>query len=80
MQEAERIQAEIQKVIGEDPTIADANRITVSVEKKSFWQGGKEQVILKGKVRSDLDRAKVEKISALHAAGRPVVDEITVAH
>jgi hypothetical protein len=80
MQEAERVQAEIQKVIVEDPTIADANRITVSVERKSFWQGGKEQVILKGKVRSDLDRAKIEKIATLHAAGREIVDQITVIH
>ena len=78
MQEAERVQAEIQKVIGEDPTITDANRIIVTVEKKSIWQGGKEQVVLKGKVRSELDRAKVEKIAALHAAGRQIVDEITV--
>ena len=80
MQEADRVQSEIQRVIGDDPTIADANRITVSVEKKSIWQGGKEQVILKGRVRSEADRAKIEKIASLHAAGRPVVDQIQIVH
>ena len=80
MVEAERVQTEIQKVIGDDPTIADANRIVVTVEKKSFWQGRKERVVLKGSVHSELDRAKIEKIVALHAAGREIVDEITIIH
>ena len=78
MQEAERIQTEIQKVIGEDPTIQDASRIIVSVEKKSFWKGGKEIVLLKGSVRSESDKAKAERIAQLHAAGRKVQDSIIV--
>ncbi len=49
MQEAERIQTEIQKVIGDDPTIQDADRIIVTVEKQSFWKGGKEIVVSEGK-------------------------------
>jgi osmotically-inducible protein OsmY len=80
MQEAERIQTEIQKVLGDDPTIQDASRIIVMVEKKSFWKGGKEIVILKGSVRSESDKAKAERIAQLHAAGREVQDAINVVH
>jgi hypothetical protein len=78
MQESERIQSEIQKVIGEDPTIKNADRIVISVEKKGLFQG--EIVLLKGKVTSDLDKAKIERIATLHAAGRKVVDDIVVVH
>jgi hypothetical protein len=78
MLEAERVQTEIQKVIGDDPTIRDANRIIVSVEKKSIWKGGKEFVLLKGSVHSDSDRMKIERVATLHAGGRQVVDEIRV--
>jgi hypothetical protein len=78
MQEAERIQTEIQKVIGEDPTIKNADRIVISVEKKGLFKG--EIVLLKGKVHSDLDKVKIERIATLHAAGRKVVDDIVVVH
>jgi hypothetical protein len=80
MPEGERVLTEIQKVIGEDPTIADTKHVVVTVEKKSIWQGRKERVVLKGSVRSDIDRTKIEKIASLHAAGREVVNEITVVH
>ncbi len=80
MLEAEKTQAEIQKVIGEDPTIREANRVIVTVEKKSIWKGGGEIVFLKGTVHEDADRTKIEKIASLHAAGRKVVDYIVVAH
>jgi hypothetical protein len=80
MLEAERVQAEILRVIGDDPTISDAGHIIVTVEKKGFLKGRGEMVILKGRVHSDLDKAKIEKIATLHAAGRQVVDEITVVH
>ncbi len=80
MQEAERVQAEIQRVIADDPTIQDANRIIVMVERKSFWKGGKETVVLKGSVRSESDKTKVEKIAQQHAAGRAVLDSINVIH
>jgi hypothetical protein len=80
MLEAERVQAEIQKVIGDDPTITSANHIIITVEKKSFFQGRKERVVLKGRVGSELEKAKIEKIVALHAAGREIVDELTVVH
>ena len=80
MQEAERVQAEIQKVIGDDPTIRNANHIIVSVERKGFLQGRKERIVLKGHVDSENEKAKIEKVASLHAAGREVVDEITVVH
>jgi hypothetical protein len=80
MQEAERVQAEIQRVLGEDPTIQGADRVLVTVERKSIWKGGGEFVHLKGSVRSDADKAKIERIAAAHGAGRSVVDEITVVH
>ncbi len=80
MVEAERVQAEIQKVINDDPTITSANHVVISIEKKSIWQGRKERVVLKGRVASDMERTKIEKIAALHAAGREIVDEITVTH
>ena len=78
MQEAERIQTEIQKVISGDPTIQDASRIIVMVEKKSFWKGGKETVVLKGSVRSEIDKAKAERLAQQHAAGREVQDSLVV--
>ncbi len=80
MLEAERVQAEILRVIGDDPTISDARRVVVTVEKKGFLKGRGEKVVLRGTVHSDLDRAKIEKVAALHAGGREVVDEITVVH
>jgi hypothetical protein len=78
MQEAERIQTEIQKVIGDDPTIRDANHIIVTVERKSIWKGGREIVILKGRVHSELDKAKVSRLAKMHAGSREVLDEISV--
>lgn len=80
MQEAERIQTEIQRVIEQDPTIQDARRIVVSVEKKGFLKGGGEIVILKGSVRSESDREKADRIAHLHSAGREVQDSISVVH
>ena len=78
MQEAERIQTEIQKVIGQDPTIQDSSRIIVMVERKSIWKGGREIVVLTGSVRSESDRTKAERIAQQHAAGREVRDSIVV--
>jgi hypothetical protein len=78
MQEGEKVQGEIQKVITTDPTIRDGDRIIVSVEKKSLWKGGGEFVLLKGKLHTAEDKDKVEKIARLHAAGREVVDQINV--
>jgi osmotically-inducible protein OsmY len=78
MREAERIQTEIQKVIADDPTIRDASHIVVTVEKKSLWKGGGEVVSLKGSVHSEIDKAKASKLAQLHAAGREVLDDITV--
>jgi hypothetical protein len=78
MREAAMVQTEIQKIIGDDPTIHDANRIIVMVEKKSFWKGGKEVVVLKGKVHDESDKAKAHHIAELHAAGREIQDSITV--
>lgn len=80
MQEAERVQTEIQRIIEADPTIEDARRILVMVEKQSFWRGGKEVVVLKGSVRSESDKAKADRIAHLHAAGREVQDSIAVVH
>jgi osmotically-inducible protein OsmY len=76
MQEAERVQTEIQKVIEGDPTIQDARRILVSVEKQGLFKG--EVVVLKGRVRSESDKAKADRIAHLHSAGREVRDSISV--
>jgi hypothetical protein len=78
MQKAEVVQAEIQKVIGEDPTIRDAHRIIVTVEKQGIFKGGKEIVMLKGNVHSEMDKSKACTLAKLHAAGRQVVDSIAV--
>jgi osmotically-inducible protein OsmY len=78
MLDAERVQTEIQRVINDDPTISEARHIIVSVERKGFFR--KEVVVLKGNVHSESDRQKAEKIAALHAAGREVVDDIAVVH
>ncbi len=78
MQEAERIQTEIQKVIGDDPTIRDAHRIIVTVEKQGLFKGNKEIVYLKGHVHTEGDRTKAETLARLHSAGRQVVDSIQV--
>ena len=78
MRDADKVQNEILRVINDDPTIEGASHITVSVEKKGVWPRSREVVVLKGSVRSDIDRAKVEKIAAQHGAGREVVDSLTV--
>jgi len=78
MREAERIQMEIQKVIESDPTIQDARRILVSVEKQGIFKGGREIVTLNGSVRSESDKAKADRIAHLHSAGREVKDSIAV--
>jgi hypothetical protein len=80
MQEAERIQTEIQRVIEDDPTIKDARRILVTVEKRSLFKGGKEVVVLKGSVHSESDKVKADRIAHLHSAGREVQDSISVIH
>ena len=80
MSEAERVQTVIQRVIGDDPTIHDGSRIIVEVEKKSFWKGGREVVILKGRVHDETDRTKAHHVAELHAAGREIQDSITVVH
>jgi hypothetical protein len=77
---ADRVQTEIQRVIGDDPTITDSGRIVVSVERKGFWFLGKEVVVLKGSVHSSSDKTKAEKIAAQHAGGREIVDDIHVVH
>jgi osmotically-inducible protein OsmY len=80
MMNAEKVQSEIQRVIGDDPTITEPTHILVSVEKKGFWFLGKEVVVLRGNVHSEADRSKAEKIAALHAGGREVLDDIHVVH
>jgi len=78
MRDADKVQSEIMRVINDDPTIEGASHIFVSIEKKGVWPRSREVVVLKGSVRSDMDRVKVEKLAALHGAGREVVDSLTV--
>ncbi len=79
MDKTEMLQDEIQKVIGEDPTIRDAHRIVVTVEKQGILKGGKEVVYLKGHVRSAEDRHKADELAHMHAGSRQVVDSITIS-
>ena len=76
--DAEKVQTEIQKVISEDPTIKNADRIIVSVEKRGFWFLGKEIVVLNGSVHSEVDKQKAEEIANLHSGGRAVEVAINV--
>jgi alkylated DNA nucleotide flippase Atl1 len=78
MMDAERVQTEIQRVINDDPTISEAKHIIVTVERRGLLR--KEIVVLKGRVHADIERSKAEKIAALHAGGREVVDDIAVVH
>jgi hypothetical protein len=78
MPEADKVQTEIQKVIGEDPTIKDAHRIIVTVEKQSILKGGKEIVVLTGRVHSETDKTKACSLAQAHAGGRRIVDSISV--
>jgi hypothetical protein len=78
MRDSDRIQDEILKVINDDPTIEGAGHIVVSVERKGVWPRAKEVIVLKGSVRSNSDKMKAEKAATLHAAGREVVNSITV--
>jgi osmotically-inducible protein OsmY len=78
MMDAERLQAEIQRVINDDPTMTEAKHILVMVERKGLLR--KEVVVLKGHVHSDSERTKAEKIATLHAGSREVVDDIVVVH
>ncbi len=77
---ADMVQSQIQRIINEDPTIEEAKHIIVSVEKRGFWLFGKEVIVLKGNVHADSDRVKAKKAATLHAAGREVMDEISVLH
>jgi osmotically-inducible protein OsmY len=77
MLDADRVQSEIQRVINDDPTISEARRILVTVERKGFFR--KEVVVLKGTVRVETDRTKAEKIASVHSGGREIVDNIRVA-
>ena len=79
MQDAEKVQVEIQKVIAEDPTIRDAHRIIVTVEKQGTLIKRKEVVMLKGHVHSEQDKNKAHGLAQLHAAGRTVVDSLAVS-
>jgi len=78
MMDAERVQNEIQRVINDDPTITEAKHILVTIERKGILR--KEVVVLKGRVHADSERAKAEKIAALHAGDREIVDDIIVVH
>jgi osmotically-inducible protein OsmY len=78
MMDGERVQAEIQRVINDDPTISEARHILVTVERKGLLR--REVVRLKGKVHAQSERAKAENIARLHAGDREVVDEIEVVH
>ena len=76
--DAEKVLAEIRRVIDADPTIREPNRITVGIEKKGILGLGREVVVLKGSVHEDADRTKADRIAALHGGGREVVDSIQV--
>ena len=78
MRDADRVQSEILKVLNDDPTIEGAGHIIVSVEKKGVWPRTREVVVLKGRVRSDSDRVKAQKVASLHSAGREVINSIDV--
>jgi len=78
MQEAERVQLEIQRVIADDPTIEDARHIIVTVERAGLFKG--PVIVLNGHVRSESDKAKIASVAHLHSAGRTVRDAITVTH
>jgi len=78
MVDAERVQTEIQRVINEDPTITEAKHILVTVERKGLLR--KEVVVLKGRVHSESERTKAEKIAVQHGGSREVVDDIVVVH
>jgi len=78
MMDGERVQVEIQRVINDDPTISEAKHIIVTVERKGLLR--REVVYLKGKVHSERERTKAERVAQLHAAGREVVDDIEVVH
>jgi len=78
MVDAERVQTEIQRVINEDPTITEAKHILVTVERKGLLR--KEVVVLKGRVHSESERTKAEKIATQHGGSREVVDDIVVVH
>lgn len=76
--DVEKAIVEIQKVISEDPTIREANRILVNVEKRGLFGLGGEFVTLTGSVHSDNERAKAGQIASFHAGGRKVVNQIQV--
>jgi hypothetical protein len=78
MRETEHVLTEIQKVITEDPTIQDAQHVVVTVESAGLFKG--QVIVLKGHVRSDIDKAKVASLAHAHAGGMSVRDSVTVTH
>jgi hypothetical protein len=78
MRDAQSVQSEILKVISEDPTIADAQHVFVTVESAGLFKG--RTLVLKGHVRSETDKAKIASVAQVHAAGYSVRDALTVVH
>ena len=76
--EADKVVSEIQKVVSEDPTIREANRLLVNVEKRGLFGLKGEVVALAGSVHSQSDKLKMEKIASLHSGGRKIDSQIQV--
>ena len=72
--------SEIKRIINDDPTILDSERILVSAEKKGILFLKKEEIHLDGSVHHDTDKRKAEDIARHYSGGRELINKIKVVH
>ncbi len=75
---AEKVQMEIRRAIDDDPAIKSATHVLVNMEKDGFWIFGKDKIVLKGRVETEVDKKNIEEKAQLHSHGIEVVDTIRV--
>ena len=75
----QKIQQQAQRMIEDDPTFKDAERIVVAAEKKGFWFFGKKMITLSGSVASEKEKNRAEEIVKTHSHGLEVISNLKIA-
>lgn len=73
---ADHVRDEIYRFIQDDPTIRDASHVSVSVVKHGLL--GKKEIELRGRVDTEMDKAKIDEIVQINSRGLEVVDNLRV--
>lgn len=75
---SDQVVSEIARIIADDPTIRNADRITVSVARTGPLFRKKEEIRLGGTAQSEIDKKKAAEAAQRYSAGRAVINEIRV--